>query len=463
MLGLMKAINKLIYYGIGTFGYKVIYFLLVPFYSFFLSKSELGIYDLILASLTIITPIITIQVSEAVYRELLEPNRQTQKSSQVFSSGLSVVFVGLLLFVIVAFIINQFFDYKILYELILIQSSFTLYVFFQQTLRGLSLNKEYAYMGSLNAFLLMLFSVLLITFYELQISYVILAISAAQTISIIYAAFKVNFYQLFDLKEINKVKIYELFHYSFPLLPNTLSWWLIDLGSRYIILLFIGIEENGLYAIAARYAGIIALVNSIFILSWQDYIINTKLKISSNKKELSSSLNLFVAFQIGLVILITSFSKELIYYTTPHAFHDASNYLPILLISSAFASFCGFYGAFYLKEKRTRKIFTTTFIGSIINIMLCVVFINYFSLYAVATASFFGFFITFLIRYKDFEIMLNFKHFVLLICMYIVVFYTGTYIENSNLRLISIAVALISFILININIYQKLFLKNISR
>ena len=105
MLGLMKAINKLIYYGIGTFGSKVIYFLLVPFYSFFLSKSELGIYDLILASLTIITPVITIQISEAVYRELLDPKRKTQNSSQIFSSGLSVVFIGLLLFVTACFFI----------------------------------------------------------------------------------------------------------------------------------------------------------------------------------------------------------------------------------------------------------------------------------------------------------------------------------------------------------------------
>ena len=456
----MKAINKLIYYGIGTFGSKVIYFLLVPFYSFFLSKSELGIYDLILASLTIITPIITIQISEAVYRELLDSNRPTQKSSQVFSSGLSLVFIGLLLFVTAAFIIKQFFDFKILYELILIQSSFTFYIFFQQTLRGLSLNKEYALMGAMNAFLLILFTIALICFSRIELSNVILAISCAQIISITYAAYKINFFKLLDFKNISVEKVYQLLKYSFPLLPNTLSWWLIDLGSRYIILFFIGLEENGLYAVAARYAGIIALVNSIFILSWQDYVINSKLKISSNKKRLSLSLNLFVAFQIGLVILLTSFSKELIFYTTPVAFHDAANYLPVLLISSAFASFCGFYGAFYLKEKRTRKIFTTTFIGSIINIIFCIALINYFSLYAVAAASFLGFFVTFLIRYRDFDITLNFKKLMLLVFIYIAVFYITTSYESTNLRLISIAVALISFILININIYQKLFIKN---
>ena len=456
----MKAINKLIYYGIGTFGSKVIYFLLVPFYSFFLSKSELGIYDLILASLTIITPIITIQISEAVYRELLDPYIPNQKSSQAFSSGLSLVFIGLLLFVAAAFIIKQFFDFKILYELILIQSSFTFYIFFQQTLRGLSLNKEYALMGAMNAFLLIFFTIGLICFSRIELSNVILAIACAQIISITYSAYKINFFKLLDFKNISKEKVYQLLNYSFPLLPNTLSWWLIDLGSRYIILFFIGLEENGLYAVAARYAGIIALVNSIFILSWQDYVINSKLKISSNKKKLSLSLNLFVAFQIGLVILLTSFSKELIFYTTPVAFHDAANYLPILLISSAFASFCGFYGAFYLKEKRTRKIFTTTFIGSIINIIFCIALINYFSLYAVAAASFVGFFVTFLIRYRDFDIMLNFNKLMPLIFIYIAVFYITYSYESTNLRLISIAVALISFILININIYQKVFIKN---
>jgi O-antigen/teichoic acid export membrane protein len=456
----MKAINKLIYYGIGTFGSKVIYFLLVPFYSFFLSKSELGIYDLILASLTIITPIITIQISEAVYRELLDPNTPNQKSSQAFSSGLSLVFIGLLLFVAAAFIIKQFFEFKILYELILIQSSFTFYIFFQQTLRGLSFNKEYALMGAMNAFLLIFFTIALICFSRIELSNVILAIACAQIISITYAAYKINFFKLLDFKNISKEKVYQLLNYSFPLLPNTLSWWLIDLGSRYIILFFIGLEENGLYAVAARYAGIIALVNSIFILSWQDYVINSKLKISSNKKKLSLSLNLFVAFQIGLVILLTSFSKELIFYTTPVAFHDAANYLPVLLISSAFASFCGFYGAFYLKEKRTRKIFTTTFIGSIINIIFCIALINYFSLYAVAAASFVGFFVTFLIRYRDFDIMLNFNKLIPLIFIYIAVFYITYSYESTNVRLISIAVALISFILININIYQKVFIKN---
>jgi O-antigen/teichoic acid export membrane protein len=76
-----KTINKLFYYAVGTFGSKVIYFLLVPFYSFFLSKSELGFYDLILASLTILTPIITIQVSDAVYRELHDPKKQSLKSA----------------------------------------------------------------------------------------------------------------------------------------------------------------------------------------------------------------------------------------------------------------------------------------------------------------------------------------------------------------------------------------------
>jgi len=458
-----KTINKLFYYAVGTFGSKVIYFLLVPFYSFFLSKSDLGFYDIILASLTILTPIITIQVSDAVYRELHDPTKQSLKSAKAFSSGLSVIFFGLLIFVFIAFIFNNLFASKIFYELVLIQSSFTLYIFFQQSLRGLSLNKEYALMGTMNALLLILFSIILIYFATIELRNIVLAIACAQFISIIFATYKINFFKFFQIKNISKAKVYELLNYSFPLLPNTLSWWLIDLGSRYIILLFIGIEENGLYAVAARYAGIIALVNSIFILSWQDYVINSKSKISLNTNCFSSYLNFFIAFQIGLVILLTSFSNELIYFTTPADFHNAAKYLPILLISSAFASFCGFYGAFYLKEKRTKKIFTTTLIGSIINIAFCIALINYLGLYAVAAASFVGFLITFLLRSRDFELKVDVKNFAFLLLGYSLVFYITQFTESTNLRLIFIAVALISFILININIYQKLFLKNIGR
>ena len=458
-----KTINTLFYYAVGTFGSKVIYFLLVPFYSFFLSKSDLGFYDIILASLTILTPIITIQVSDAVYRELHDPTKQSLKSAKAFSSGLSVIFFGLLIFVFIAFIFNNLFANKIFYELVLIQSSFTFYIFFQQSLRGLSLNKEYALMGTMNAFLLILFSIILIYFSTIELRNIILAIACAQLISIIFAIYKINFFKLFEIKNISKAKVYELINYSFPLLPNTLSWWLIDLGSRYIILLFIGIEENGLYAVAARYAGIIALVNSIFILSWQDYVINSKSKISLNTNYFSSYLNFFIAFQIGLVILLTSFSNELIYFTTPADFHNAAKYLPILLISSAFASFCGFYGAFYLKEKSTKKIFTTTLIGSIINIAFCIALINYLGLYAVAVASFVGFLITFLLRSRDFELKVDVKNFAFLLLGYSSVFYITQFTESTNLRIIFIAVALISFILININIYQKLFLKNIGR
>ena len=458
-----KTINKLFYYAVGTFGSKVIYFLLVPFYSFFLSKSDLGFYDIILASLTILTPIITIQVSDAVYRELHDPTKQSLKSAKAFSSGLSVIFFGLLIFVFIAFIFNNLFASKIFYELVLIQSSFTLYIFFQQSLRGLSLNKEYALMGTMNALLLILFSLILIYFSTIDLRNIVLAIACAQFISIIFAIYKIKFFKLFEIRNISKVKVYELLNYSFPLLPNTLSWWLIDLGSRYIILLLIGIEENGLYAVAARYAGIIALVNSIFILSWQDYVINSKSKISLNTNCFSSYLNFFIAFQIGLVILLTSFSNELIYFTTPADFHNAAKYLPILLISSAFASFCGFYGAFYLKEKRTKKIFTTTLIGSIINIAFCIVFINYLGLYAVAVASFVGFLITFLLRSRDFELKVDVKNFAFLLLCYFLVFCITQFTESTNLRLIFIAVALISFILININIYQKIFVKNRGR
>ena len=84
-------------------------------------------------------------------------------------------------------------------------------------------------------------------------------------------------------------------------------------------------------------------------------------------------------------------------------------------------------------------------------------------LYAVAFASFVGFLITFLLRLRDFKLRVDIKNFTFLLLAYGIIFYISQMTESTNLKIISIAVVLISFILININIYQKLFLKNTSR
>jgi O-antigen/teichoic acid export membrane protein len=403
-------------------GSKVVFFALVPFYSFFLSTDELGQYDLILISITLLTPLITIQLSDGVYRFLLQEEKKKDKE-KVISTGLISILIGYLLFVTICFFINKFINYNFFVEFVLLQFAFCLYFFFQQVTRGLGTNKWFAFMGLINSTLVISLSVIFLVVLDMRVRGILLALLVSQLIAVIFTLFFGKIGIFIKPFAFDKRLAKELVRYSWPLLPNSISWWLIDLGNRYIILFFLDENYNGIYAIAARYAGIIAIFNSIFILTWQDYAISETRNEEESQANSSKVFNQFMLFELSLIVLFTSAAKYIVEFTTNNEFHTASNYLPVLLLSAGFSSFCAYYGAFYLRHKQTLGVFTTTLAGGIVNIIISIILINNIGLYAVAVGSLVGFITTFILRINTFKLNINFKNLFLLLTIYLVVLF----------------------------------------
>lgn len=432
-------------------------FILIPIYSFFLSKEELGEYDLILISITLITPLITIQLSDAVYRFLLqEENKRTRQ--KIISTGFISIIIGYLCFLCLAFCIDSIIQYRFFIEFIVLQLTFCLFYFFQQLTRGLGVSKWFALMGVVNSIVVISLSLLFLLVFELGIQGILFALIIAQLGSILLILSFSDIFSYFTIRYFEKKVALDLIKYSWPLLPNAISWWLIDLGNRYIILFYLNEEFNGIYAIAARYAGVIALFNSIFILTWQDFIISDSKTKDETEKRASDIFNKFVIFELSLIILITSASKYIIEFTTDIEYHEASNYLPILLLSAGFSAFCAYYGAFYLKRKNTFGVFSTTLIGGLVNIAISVLFINEIGLYAVAIGSLIGFATTLIFRMHTFKIKINYNSFGILILIYIGVLLLRYY-DNLILSFFSIVICSFIFLIANkpiiLSLYQK--------
>lgn len=58
-------------YAVGTFGTKILMFLLAPLYTYYLIPSEMGTYDVLLTTIGLLIPIISLQISDAVYRWII--------------------------------------------------------------------------------------------------------------------------------------------------------------------------------------------------------------------------------------------------------------------------------------------------------------------------------------------------------------------------------------------------------
>lgn len=68
--------------------------------------------------------------------------------------------------------------------------------------------------------------------------------------------------------------------------------------------------------------------------------------------------------------LIIQFVRPISSILYSKAFYDAWIYTPFLLVSVVFGAMIGFYSSIYLANKKTKILFTSTLIGSIITLLL---------------------------------------------------------------------------------------------
>ena len=70
-------------YAVGSIGSRLMTFLLVPIYSFFISPSEFGYYDICFAAILLMTPIISFQLREGAFRFLLDTKNDDERAQIV--------------------------------------------------------------------------------------------------------------------------------------------------------------------------------------------------------------------------------------------------------------------------------------------------------------------------------------------------------------------------------------------
>ncbi len=383
-------------YAIGNVSSKLISFLLVPIISFYLTKSDLGIYDLVITGLNLLVPIFTIQISNGVYRWLLDFNRKIKISRRVIFTGLIINLIGIFLFAVLYLIFYKLFNIVLdpLIAILLVASN-SLFTFFQFVIRGIAKNKFFSISGIVNSVFLLLFNTILLAYFKLGLNSLFYAIIFSNLIATLYLIIKIDFRDFFSFSFLNGKIAKRMANYSVPLIPNQISWWLINASDKFIILAVLSTEMNGIYAISSRFPSIMILLNSIFIMAWQDYTITDKKNdISENTK----IFNRYMTLQFSLLFILVPTSEFLVKALVDHKFYESYKYMPLLYLSVVFSSLAGYYGAIYLRSKNTKGIFFTSFLGGIINVIIAYTLMPVIGLYASCWGSVISFMVVLALR-----------------------------------------------------------------
>lgn len=391
-----KLLKDILLYGVANFGSSIVVFFMLPIYTRYFTTTEYGLWDLIVTTTTLLIPFITFELVAAVYRWLIE-EKADAKRKEIITTGVWALIRNIIIFDIIALVVLLFVNIPFgLLSIIFINTSI-LSSFFQQCARGLGFNKLFASLGIIQTVITASLNLFFIFGLSLRIEAFFYAMIIAGIFVIIFAWKMMGFSQYINKGLYTKQMMQSFLTYSIPIIPGAASWWVMTMSDRYFITLYLGMEFNGIYAVANKIPALLLMINSVFFLAWKDSAI---LKFHSVDKNdyYSVVFKSFFRLMATTVICLSLMTKPLLTLFIAGDFFDAWQYIGILLLGTLFHAFALFWSAGYHGAKKTKVIFFTSLIGAIINVLVNLVFITYIGLYAVVLSTLVAFLAVWLIR-----------------------------------------------------------------
>lgn len=429
---------------IGKVCTQLVSFLLLPLYTALLTAEDYGIVDLLNTLVSLLLPIVTLQVDQALFRELIEARKNEEQKAKIISTGTITVvlqcFIYLVLFACISPLVHN--EYKFFLASNVLMNAFVMMLL--QISRGLGDNKRYAVASFLSASLTIVFNVLFLVAAGLGARGMLLATFTAQFLASVYLFISLKLYRYIRISEYRKTIIRKLWQYSIPLIPNAISWWIIDASDRVIATGFLGVDQNGILAASLKFALLLTGLNYITTLSWTESIatsIDDEDIQDYFNRMMNVILGIFISLSIGMIACVPFAFPMLI----NAQYSSGYGLVPISVMATLFNVVVGLISVVYVAKKNTKAIARTSFFAAVINIATHLALIKFIGLYAAVTSSFIAFFTMSVYRYIDirkqyFKIKVD-RRLVLKALVTLAIVIPCYYINNTYLNIASLAVA----------------------
>jgi O-antigen/teichoic acid export membrane protein len=372
-------------------------FFLVPLYTSVLSTSDYGIYDIAITTVTLVSPILTVNIADACMRFLMQ--KETDER-EILAISWKFVSLGIAAFGLIILLISYTRISSVIYNyslLIFVYFSFyVLYLYGMQAAKGLELVKEMTLAGVFSTLAVIAFNVLFLLIIPKGLSGFFLANILGQALPAIYLIIRTDIYKKMTLK-VNKGLQKEMLRYCAPLITVGLSWWVNSVSDRYAVSWMCGLSTNGIYSIAYKIPSILVTVQNIFTQAWQ--ISAIKEYGSKDSSQFYRSMFLYLNILMCVVCSVLIMSSKIIARTLfAKDFYGAWQYVPFLLVSCIFNASAGFIGPILAAEKNSKAMAKSAVVGAIVNIILNIMLIYLMGAQGAAIATAISSFTIFLCR-----------------------------------------------------------------
>ena len=382
----------------SNFASKILVFLLVPLYTSVLTTEEYGTYDLIISTVNLLYPILTLNILDSVTRYLMDKDTSKNQVISISTKYLVASFFVVPVFVLIGGRFNLWANYKGI-EILFVDyyCSYLLYQYLIQVAKGIEQVKDMAIAGVLATVTMLVSNIMVLLVFDMGLQGFLIAGILSQLIPGLYLVIRIGYVNYLFKWETNKLLEREMLLYCLPLIATTLGWYVNSTSDRYFVTFLCGISANGILSVSYKIPQILSTIQNIFIQAWQISALKEYGKKDSKKfyGDFFSVVNFFMVIACAGLIFLTRplanllFSKE---------FYAAWEYVPFLLLSSLMNCASGILGPILAAKKDSKSMALSAVYGASANVVLNYILIKGIGIQGAAIATFISGLIIYLVR-----------------------------------------------------------------
>jgi O-antigen/teichoic acid export membrane protein len=252
--------------------------------------------------------------------------------------------------------------------------------------------------------------------------------------------------------------------YTLPLIPNSISWWIVNSSDRYIVYFNLGQASNGIYSVANKFPTVISTLAGIMYFAFQESMIKEYYSVDRNEFY-SKLFKKYYYFLFSLVLCGVPLTKIVINLFVGAAYQEAWKYTGFLFLSTVFCALSSFLGIGYQIAKDTKKSAYTTIIAAVTNIIINTATIKMIGLHAASFSTLAAYMLLMIIRINQckqyFQLNVHWKQFSVLMLVSLA-FISISYLSNTIVNICLSVVGITIFLLANKKIIRRILRLNLK-
>lgn len=372
--------------AIGKLSTQIISYLLLPLYTYKLDPAEFGTYDFVCTLSLFLCPIITLLMEESMFRFLIDATSKSQEKKVISQTIIYTIF-GTVVFIPIAILTMKFganYSPMLIFAIISFIISNIMIGLSNALARGLSKLKLYSFSNFILGIGTIILNVIFIVALNAGAEGLLWANTIANMLTAIVIFAKLRLWNY--IGKFDKSLMKKMVKYSVPLVPNSISWSIINMSDRIFLTQIIGSAANGIYAMANRFPNIINVLYGYFNTAWKESAARI-IKDENKNKYYNSIYHDTKRFLYAVTLCLIAVMPFIFPILINKSYDEAYIYIPIVMIATYYSNLSSYFGGIFSAYKDTKIMGTTTLVAAIINLVIDLILIKQFQIYAACIST----------------------------------------------------------------------------